>query len=857
MPNFMPPRGVLFIYSSFVAASAALVLGGMLSSPSEAERAVAFGLSMPRLAIALSLLAAFILFAWLAFRALAADQSWSERFVEKWFGGQRASQWTGWLSGIGFGLGWIGCFLPAYRLGPWAGYWERIQPVLVFILIASLATLLFLFIKKTKSLSFLAVSRGLPLFAVCLLLLAVMYYTGFGVVSADEDYWYSAGVPILGGQLIAAILGGVFFLHIGLPWTTRRADVLLCILIFAVTAFLWARAPLQESFLFTDPSPPNGVLYPFADSATFDLASQFGLIGQKILIYGTLFFERPLYLSFLVYLHALFGQDYKLLMAIQSGLFAIFSVLIYLIGRSLNIRSVGLASAIVISFRGINSISASNLIETASPKMILTDFPTAIGVALITLLTCEWLKQPETKRHYPLWIGGAIGLTLMLRTNVLMLLAVIPFFALFAFGSKWRQWVSSSLMILLGVIAVTLPWEIRSQSLGGQMYGPVVTKFRDVIQQRYPTSPEPSSLSPQEYGFASFELKSIGIISALYPDTPEQNAPPCNTVLCFSVNHFLHNTLTSFLILPTSPFLDELRYLIKDRQPYWQANWDGSLHGATPLFLVLNLFFITTGIARAWKEKRIQGLTPLAIFVAYTLSNALARTSGGRYLVPADWLLILYYLLGVFHVLSWGANTLGIPWNVFAADPEARAPRVREFQSRVVGASAVLLMLGLLLPLSEALYLPRYQHVDPQETLASNRALIEQTGLKIYDLDTFLQNPDATILIGRALYPRFYKMNQGDYQGIFYPFHVLAFPRTAFKLIGPAGEHSVVLPGGIPEHLPHASDVLVLGCNGTDYFDALVAIVLNGNGAAYVREPEAPLQCPLQQPVCNNNSVCR
>jgi hypothetical protein len=855
MQNFMPPRGILFIYSSFVAASAVLVLGGMLSSPSEAERAVAFGLSMPRLAIALSLLAAFGLFAWLAFKALTAGQPWAERFVETWFVGQRPSQQIGGLSGISFGLGWIGCFLPAYRLGPWASYWERIQPVLVFILIASLATLLFLFIEKTKSLNFSALSWGLPLFAVCLLLLAVMFYSGFGIVSPEEDFWYGTGVPILGNQLIAAILGGVLLLPVGLSWTTRRADVLICILIFAVTAFFWARAPLQESFLFTDPSPPNGALYPFADSATFDLASQFGLIGQKILIYGTLFFERPLYLSFLVYLHALFGQDYKLLMAIQATVFAIFPVLIYLIARSLNARSVGLAAAIVISFRGINSISASNLIETASPKMILTDFPTAIGVALITLLTCEWLRQPEGKRHYALWIGGAIGLTLMLRTNALMLLVVIPFFALFAFGSKWRQWVSSSLMILLGVIAVTLPWEIRNQSLGGQMYGPIVTKFRDVIQQRYPTSP--GSLSPQEYGFASLGIRSIGVVTALYQDVPEQSAPPCDTVLCFSVNHFLHNTLTSFLILPTSAFLDELRYLIRDRHPYWQANWDGSLHGAAPLFLILNSFFITTGIARAWKEKRIQGLTPLAIFVAYTLSNALARTSGGRYLVPADWLLILYYLLGVFHILSWGANSLGISWNVFTADPEARTPIAREFRSRVGSAFAASLMLGALLPLSEALYLPRYQASDPMETLATNRALIEQTGLKIYDLDTFLKNPDADIVIGRALYPRFYKMNQGNYQGGFYPFHALGFPRTAFKLIGPAGEHSVVLPGDIPEYLPHASDVLVMGCNGMDYFDALVVIVLDGNGAAYVREPEAPLQCPLQQPVCNNNSVCR
>jgi hypothetical protein len=328
-------------------------------------------------------------------------------------------------------------------------------------------------------------------------------------------------------------------------------------------------------------------------------------------------------------------------------------------------------------------------------------------------------------------------------------------------------------------------------------------------------------------------------------------------VLCFSANHFLHNSLTSFLGIPTSPFLDDLHYLIKERQPYWQANWDGSLTGAAPLFLALNLFFLTTGLAHAWKEKGLQGLTPLAIFVAYTMSNALARTSGGRYLVPADWLLILYYLLGVFHVISWAANFLGKSWSIFAAGPEIRTPDMRELRSGMVIASIVLVVLGSLLPISESLYLPRYRALNPVETLASHKSLVEEAGLKYHDLDTFLQNPGANILIGRVLYPRFYRMNQGNYQGIFYPFHTLAFPRTAFKLIGPAGEHSVVLPGGIPEYLPHASDVLVLGCNGMEYFDALMVITLDDQGAAYVRDPEAPLQCPLPQPICSNNSVCK
>lgn len=850
MQNFKQPWGILFIYSSLIAVSSALVLGGIMFSPSEAERAVAFGLSTPRLVIALGLLSTFILFAWLALKAFR-DQAWAERFIETWFGGKGFSQWTSWLSAISFGLGWIGCFLPAYRLGVWSNYWERIQPVMVFVLIMSLATLIVLFTERIQNLNIAILKWGLPLFVVCLVVVGGMFYTGFGVVASAEDFWYGTGVPILVSQLLVAILGGVFFLHFGSSWASKRADILICILIFAFTAFLWARAPLRRSFLFTAPTQPDQVYYPFADAALFDTASQFALIGQKLFIFNTQFFERPLYLSFLVYLHSILGQDFELLTAVQAGMFAILPALIYLIGRSLHMRAVGFASAIAITFRGLNSIAASNLLDTANPKMILTDFPTAIGLALITLLLCEWLKDPEKKRQYPAWIGGAIGFALMLRTNALILLAFMPLYALFIFGGKWKRWILSSLLMLLGAISITLPWEIRNQMLGGEMYGPIVTKFRSVIQSRYQG---PGSFLPQEPRLASMTLHSAKIISSLYPrkDAPP-NSPICANVICFSTTHFLHNVLTSVLTFPTSPLLDDLRYLIKGRHPYWQAVWDGHLAGPALFLLALNLFLITTGIALAWREKRLIGLVPLAIFVAYNISNGLARTSGGRYLVPADWILYFYYLLGVLHIIAWCANAVGKQWNIFTAVSESR----NLHSSNMWSVFIALLMFGSLLPLSENLYLPRYQNIDPLEELAGNQSSIEKAGLNLHDLETFLQIPNANILVGRVLYPRYYKMNQGEFLGAFYPYNTLGFPRTAFKLIGPTGEYSIVLPGDVPEHLSHTSDVLVLGCNGVNYFDAVAVIVLDDAGAAYERKPVSPLQCPLQQPVCNNNSVCR
>jgi hypothetical protein len=859
MQNFRQSRGILFIYSLFVAITSALVLAGVTSSPSEAERAVAFGLSIPRLAIALSLLAALILFAWLGSRTLR-DEVWAERFVDTWFKRGTLSRWTAWLSGISFGLGWIGCFLPAYRLGAWSEYWVRIQPVMVFILLVSLATLIVLVLVRIKNLDVAPIKLGLPIFVFSSLILGILLFSGFGIASSD-DFWYGAGVPILVSQLMAVILSGVVFLQLEPRWRSTPVDVFICFFIYVMTAVLWSQTPLKRSFFFTAPSAPNGAFFPFADAAIFDTASQFSLIGERFFIYNSMFFERPLYLSFIAYLHAVFGQNYETIMAVQAWIFAILPVLIFLIGRSLDFRAVGFASAVAAMLRGLVSLSASNLIDLANPKVILTDFPAAIGIALIVLLTCEWLKEPSRKWHYPLWLGGAIGFTLMLRTNALIFLVFVPLYALIRLSTRWKQWLFSSFLILFGVVSITLPWELRNLSLGGMMYSPIVTKFQNVIQTRYEWPAVPDSSIPQEQSLAWMTLKNTQPIIVLYrANTPVQGNSSCDSVICFSANHFLHNIVTSLLILPTSPFMDDLRYLVKERSPYWQTNWDGSLTGIATVILFLNLFFITLGIALAWKRQGLSGLTPLVIFIVYNISNGLARTSGGRYIVPVDWIVVVYYLLGVLWIITWVANLIGVSWKTFSVPlaPDLSTPITGDrYFSKSLGIITTLVLFGALIPVSENLYLPRYQNLEPLETLSDNRALLEQAGLKLYDLDTFLQTPDADILVGRALYPRFYKMNQGEFLGAFYPYNTLQFPRTAFKLIGPAGEYSVVLPGETPEYFPHASDVLVLGCNGTHYFDALAVIVLDDNGSIYRRDPEVPLQCPFQEPVCNNNSVCQ
>jgi hypothetical protein len=856
----VPPkttRRILIGYSSFVALCAAIILGGMLRSPSEPGSAVLFGLSLSRLALALGLLVASVLFITITIKA-SKNREWADKFLDEWFGTGRFSRVTGWLGGLSFGLGWIGVFLSPHLVGKFEDYLVRAQPVLVFILMAGTATLVVLYIRRAKFPLYIEsgiIKLSIVLCAACLPLLGFALYSRFGM-SSSEDFWYGAGVPILAQQLIGVILGGLLFLQIERKWNFRRLDLVVFIAIFAVTVFLWAREPLQKSFLFIGPIPPNQALYPFSDAAYLDAGSQFALIGQRIFAYNSYFFERPLYLGFLVYMHSLFGQDYGMLMAVQAGMFAIFPGLVYLIGRSLNLRSVGFAAALVAILRGVNSIAGSNMMDMANPKMILTDFPAAIGVALVVLAACEWLKEPDGRERSALWLGGALGFTLMLRTNGLMLLLLIPVYAIIRFAPDWKKWLTHSVLILFAVIAITLPWELRNRSLGGQMYGSIVSKFKAVLEQRYAPPPDPNSALPQS--LSPFVLKSTHILLMLYQEGDDQPDPACNAAVCFVPNHFLHNIFTSVLILPTSPLMDDLYNTVWVNFSYWNPSWNGIFSPISLLFFILNIFLIVLGISVAWMRQRSLGLLPVFVFLFYNLSNAFARTSGGRYIVPMDWIITIYFLLGGFQVIIWLAKALGIEWDFEPVANVYNTEHSKVSRNELIKATLVLLVLfgfGTLIPLSETLHPARYQNIDLNLALTENEQALSASGLGGTSIEQFLQNVDAKIFVGRALYPRYYKRDQGE--PIFFPTLPMPFPRLTFTLIDSDGEQGVILPGDLPTHFPHASDVIVIGCREQGYLDALAVILLDESKAVYTRSPASELKCPLSQPVCTNNSVCK
>jgi hypothetical protein len=859
-------------YGLSVSVSAFITALILFRIPSDPRNIVFLGLSLQRLVMMGSVSLAGILLAAFAVKAYR-DEPWSRRMWISLFGSELSAKGIRWGAAVGSTSGLIVSLMPLYRFGDFQDYFVRVSPLVGWLTLVSLLTFAIVWVEKyglhwshflhtlrAQKITLIIVLISMSAFALIWIFIAK---TGMGLRVSD-GFWYGAGVPILGLQIVFAFaigMGVLFFerssIKVGLPtWS----EMLVFFLLWGITAFLWSHEPLRPSFFAPGPYAPDFEYHPYSDAAVFDTGSQFALIGQGI--FNGVFFDRALYMAFLVFLHSLAGQDYIQVVALQSVIYAIFPAILYLLGKAIHSRSFGSILAVLAMLRGINGIAAGSMINLANQKQLLTDFPTVIFAAGFALMMVWWLKDPAKNYLYALWAGGIVGLAIMLRTNTLFLL---PFTLLLTGIVYWRQKLRGILigfLVTFAMFASTLAWGIHNDKSIFDIY---IYRILVVIEARYPQL-QPSTPLPAPQGNESPLYKSIDasvqLASISQPSINiERGEAEIKPVPVFVTIHFLHNLITSVFILPTSFEFYDLRHTLKGDAPFWESYWDGNLTFSTSFFLILNLLLIALGLGASWKSARLSGLVPLGVFLFYNLANAFARTSGGRYIVPIDWIVVFYFALGLLQIILWGLTLFG-----FKDDHDAMVQNVADGASwtweplkKAPWIILIFLFIGASLPLSEKFFPRRY----PAQTQAELLTLLEQEGyLQKMGFDKPTLNalsdqwPSFRVLNGRLLYPRYFRENEGVPKNR-YPYKVMGFPRLAFTIIGPDGENSVILPQDEVSYFPNASDAIVLGCQEGAYIDALAVVVIEEQTAVYVRQPSSPLQCPLQQPVCNKNHVCR
>jgi hypothetical protein len=323
--------------------------------------------------------------------------------------------------------------------------------------------------------------------------------------------------------------------------------------------------------------------------------------------------------------------------------------------------------------------------------------------------------------------------------------------------------------------------------------------------------------------------------------------------LNFGSAHFFHNIVASVITLPVSLEMDDVQHTVAPASSFWNEAWAGGLTARQAVMLLVDVGLLALGIASAWKRLRYVSLLPLLVALFYFLSDGIARTSGGRYLVPAVWVIYFYYGLGLVEIsqlfIGWITN---LPVIQNEETPRSELTSATPTAARYLVLPAVLLFLiGATLPVTERVF-PRVFPAQWSNTARASKWLpkgsLEGAGLQTSNLAAFLVDKNAAVLVGRVLYPRFYPANKGEPDRLS-PYATRPYARLVFDMIGPNMEEGVVLPmAKVPASFPQGIDAVVLGCSTKTGVDAIAVVVIHPEVKVYLRAPGVSLVCPALEP---------
>ena len=356
---------------------------------------------------------------------------------------------TAWLSGSVL-------LLPGYRLGTYAAWFIRLQPFVVWLLLVSAQSILWIMT------SILATTReplrqrwrqSLPgLRPAALTLCAVgavwvfMSFTKIGL-TPDDMLWNGSAPPLLLWQVFGSMAAGLLFYLLerrlySSPSANPRdpkhlLDIATCLILWIAAVLVWNLIPQQDSYFAPGPYPPNDAYYPYSDAAVYDLSAEFAVIGQGFTEQE--YVDKPFYSWLLFILHRLTGNDFTQYTMLYTALMAAFIPIIYLIGRTLKSRPMGIAAAAIALFYETNAMAATLWINAPNARLLLTEPACRLGLALFTLWFLQAQLSDTRKNFFLAAAGGALGLSTMIRYNAWFVVPIALLWIALKIKRGWKQ----------------------------------------------------------------------------------------------------------------------------------------------------------------------------------------------------------------------------------------------------------------------------------------------------------------------------------------------------------------------------------------------------------------------------------
>ena len=718
--------------------------------------------------------------------------------------------------------------------------YTRLLPIAILGVLLCLQAGIFFFIPNIKqdawSTIFDPVWKPTAILLGCFLAIwAFMSATHIGFVFDNVGLsWGPPGTPITFAQvnlvfavsLLLAFAYGIFGSGIRLRRILIR-DIFVLVGLWGLAVFLWSNEAVSATHFNPPPVSPNYETYPNSDALIFDRSSYHLINGAG---FNDHLIRRPLYVGMLALFHELGGFKYDSTVFLQIIPLAFIPSLTYLLTSKLSNRLAGLIAGCLILLREKNAIELSDKIVTANAKLMMSDMAAMLGVIAFVYLMVKVLSRKERN----IWLlgvaGASLGLTALVRAQVLILVPLVILF-LFIDNKPAILRAKDAILIILGLVLVMSPWLLRNWNLTGAFVLDDQGEEK-LLARNYSANPVefPPSLPAETEKEYSARIRR-GILDYIVEHPSD--------VAFFVSNHFLRNMGTS-VVYVTPAYSTDSPHSLVSQTPFWDE-WEGSLTGNSPISLLINLAILALGISAAQSKNRQAGWFPFAAFLFYSAGNALVRTSGWRFSLPVDWVVLVYYSIALAYLPIRIKSAFNE--SIFVNSASRISPVTHNSFSGVI-VFCILILAGASVPIAERLISAKdFSNLDVK---AKERLLLENI-LPQEEIQTFLEQENAVFYSGMALYPRYI----GDRNRIYLAYAPDDFTFFHFWLIND-DDNQIVLPlQNSPDVFPHTSTVSVIGCRENNYILAWAVVLHTPEEKIIVQEPRSSLSCPLPEPKQN------
>ena len=659
---------------------------------------------------------------------------------------------------------------------------------------------------------------------------AFMSLTGFGFIFDDVGLsWGPPGTPVTFAQVNLVLAGSLWLAlaHIILrsrfhPKWLPSINIIMFIALWGLAVVLWSNEPVSETHFNPPLMAPNYEYYPNSDAMIFDRSSYHLLFGVG---FSNQLIRRPLYVGMLALFHKLGGFGYENTIFLQILILALIPSLIYLLTSKLSNQLAGLVAGGLILLREKNAIELSNRIATSNAKLMMSDMVSMLGVIAFIYLMTKVLSEKNRSIWLPGITGALLGLTALVRAQVFILIPPLLLFLLLE-KRPTKIKIRDSFLVITGVILVMSPWVLRNWNLTGTF----VLDDRGeekLLARNYSEIPVgfPEFLPGETEKEYSARIKRE--ILAYIIESPSD-------VATFVSNHFFRNLATGTVYMAPIYSNDSPRSLV-DKTYFWDE-WTGTLNSSSVFPLFFTLILIAVGVSTAQAKSKLAGWFPLVAFIFYSGGNALVRSSGWRFSMPADWIVLVYYSIALAYLPS------GIKFVVGEMEESKNETSTVHRKAIWEGIVFCLLVLaGASVPIAERLVPARdLSHLtdDAKEILSRENVLSPS------ELESFLDQENAVFYSGIALYPRFVSLKSR----IYLAYAPEDYPFLHFWLIND-GDNQIVLPlQNSPDSFQHTAMVSIIGCQENNYIATWAVIEHSPETKIIIQEPHFPLSCPLPDP---------